>query len=261
MRFLLQCSFNGLDYQGWQKQPGQPTVQETLEKGIATLLRNPSIQLVGCGRTDRGVHASKYFAHFDHDLPLASSFCYHLNAILPESIAVQNAFAVQDAFHARYDAYCRTYEYDLHGFKSPFINKRSFQFKHWDLLVISRLQQAADVLKDYDQFFPFCLSDSGLQSYKVVLHELKWESLEPKTLKFTISANRFLRGMVRLVTGMCINVSIGKINEQQVRHALTHQVLLPISLSLPPHGLSLVDVKYTAFNTSTKSEDTGDIQT
>ncbi len=244
MRFLLECSFKGLDYQGWQSQPHAITVQETLEKSIATLLHLPAIQVAGCGRTDSGVHAKKYYAHFDYINELADDFVYHLNAILPRSIAVRQVTAVSDDFQARYDAYRRTYEYHLHGLKSPFLDEVSFYFKQFDRLNIPALQQAADVLKAYDLFYPFCLSDSGLKNYKVEIFTVLWEQSEDKKLKFTISANRFLRGMVRLITGMCINVSLRKISLDEVRTALLHQTLLPQSLSLPPHGLFLVEIKY-----------------
>lgn len=245
MRYLISCSFKGSRYHGWQSQAiTDLTVQGTLEKAFATVLHKSKIDIVGCGRTDAGVHALQYFAHFDEEDKLPLEVAYHLNAILPPDIAVSSVTQTFDDFHARYDAVLRTYEYHLHGFKSPFLDDFSYHFKFLNRLDVSILQSAADLLLSYDSFFPFCLSGSNLKHYDVQMKSVLWDSPEPGKLVFHVSANRFLRGMVRLVIGMCLNVALGKISLDQVKISLDEQRLLPKSLSVPPHGLYLTDIQY-----------------
>jgi tRNA pseudouridine38-40 synthase len=243
MRYAIALAYNGEKYEGWQIQPGRPTIQSALQAAMTTLCRN-QLEVVGCGRTDSGVHAKEYIAHFDLNEALPKDFVYHLNAILPQDIAIKEIKMVSDDFHARYDAISRTYEYYLHGFKSPFIDQLSFRIKQFDRLNPILLQSAADLLLHYDEFFPFCISNSNVDNYKVKLILAKWELIEKGKLKFTIKANRFLRGMVRLITGMCVNVALEQLTLEQVKLSLDQQVILPKSLSLPPHGLYLVNVEY-----------------
>ena len=243
MRYAAQCAYNGSRYQGWQSQPHQMTVQQTIEKSLSTLLRN-EISIVGCGRTDAGVHAKKYVFHFDTTDHLAKDFVYHLNAILPADIAVHKVTQVPEDFHARFSAQSRSYEYHIHRFKSPFIDQLSYRYKFFDQLDLALLQSAADALKAYHSFFPFCISNSGTGNYEVDIHECKWAAPVEGHLVLTITANRFLRGMVRLITGMCVNFAIGQITLEEVRQSLSDQTLLPKSLSIPAHGLYLTEVVY-----------------
>ncbi len=243
MRYAIMLAYNGTKYEGWQFQPGRLTVQSALQEALSKWCR-AQIDVVGCGRTDSGVHAKEYTAHFDLDEELPKDMVYHLNAILPPDIAIAAIKLVSDDFHARYDALSRTYEYYLHGFKSPFIDTFSYRVKQFDKLDLTKLQSAADLLLNYEQFFPFCISNSGVNNYNVRLEQAKWEKMEAGRLKFTIKANRFLRGMVRLITGMCVKVALDQLTLDQVRSSLNQQIILPKSLSLPPHGLYLVRVEY-----------------
>jgi len=243
MRYAIILAYNGRKYEGWQTQPGKPTVQSALEEALTILCRT-QIEVVGCGRTDSGVHAKVYTAHFDWNQQIPSDFVYHLNAILPPDIAIALVKLMSDDFHARYHALSRTYEYYIHGFKSPFIDQYSYRIKQFEKLDLVKLQSAADILRDYDSFFPFCISNSGVKNYNVKLDLAQWEKIEEGRLKFTIRANRFLRGMVRLVTGMCINVSLDQLTLEQVRSAMDQQIFLPKSLSLPAHGLYLTQIEY-----------------
>ncbi|MEP7267721.1 MAG: tRNA pseudouridine(38-40) synthase TruA [Saprospiraceae bacterium] len=246
MRYALKLSYDGTNFQGWQKQLGDKrTVQGELERCINILCKSDSkIEITGCGRTDTGVHAINYIAHFDWNKTLPPDFVYHLNSILPTDIAIDDTIEVDDTFHARYDAIQRRYEYHLHGFKAPFLDKWSFRIKSFDKLEMNKLNEAAGLISSFHSFYPFCLSDSGVKNYNVTIFESYWKEAAEKQLVFTISANRFLRGMVRLVTGMCVNVATGQLEMEAVKNALTNQTLLPKSLSLPPHGLYLVNVKY-----------------
>lgn len=243
MRYAVKCNYNGSKYQGWQSQPHKLTVQQAIEKSCSTFLRS-NIEITGCGRTDTGVHAKKYVFHFDLETDLPKDFVYHLNAILPPDIAFSNITNVSDEFHARFSATQRSYEYHIHGFKSPFIDHLSYRFRFFDKLNLVKLQEAADLLKTFDSFYPFCLSDSGKENYKVSLTGVNWTLPQEGQLLLTISANRFLRGMVRLITGMCLNVAIGQLTIDEVRSSLVSQSLLSKSLSIPAHGLYLTEIEY-----------------
>lgn len=243
MRYAAECAYNGAQYQGWQSQPHQITVQQTIEKSIATLLRIET-EILGCGRTDTGVHAKKYVFHFDAEKDLPKDFEYHLNAILPPDISIHQIRSVPDDFHARYSALARSYEYHLHGYKSPFIDQLSYRYKFFDHLNLNDLQSAADLLKEFHSYFPFCLSKSGSEHYQVDIKEVIWSIPQAGHLLLSITANRFLRGMVRLVTGMCVNVAIGQLTIETVRNSLLNQTLLPKSLSIPAQGLYLTEVMY-----------------
>lgn len=244
MRYFIECSYDGTPFQGWQKQPGLPTVQETLEQKLQVLLKTPVIDIVGCGRTDTGVHALRYVAHFDFDGHIEPDLIYHWNAILPAEIAVKSIRPVAETAHARFDATTRTYHYFIHGLKSPFLINKSFFYKQFSLLKIEELQQAAQLLRTHSAYFPFCLSQSGAKNYNVVFKQLEWKMSGDQGLMFSITANRFLRGMVRLIVGMCINVAIGQLKAKEVIQSLERQELLPKSWSVPPYGLYLVNIEY-----------------
>lgn len=244
MRYFIECSYDGTPFQGWQKQPGLPTVQETLEQKLQVLLKTTEINIVGCGRTDTGVHALRYFAHFDFDEDIQPDLIYHWNAILPAEIAIKGIIQVAETAHARFDATARTYQYFIHGLKSPFLINKSFFYKNFSQLKIEELQQAAELLKTHSAYFPFCLSHSGTKNYNVELKHLHWEIRGDQELVFSITANRFLRGMVRLIVGMCINVAIGQLKASEVIQSLERQELLSKSWSVPPYGLFLVNIEY-----------------
>ncbi|MDZ4707339.1 MAG: tRNA pseudouridine(38-40) synthase TruA [Saprospiraceae bacterium] len=244
MRYFIECSYDGTPFQGWQKQPGKPTVQESLEQKLGVLLRQKEIDIVGCGRTDTGVHALHYVAHFDFDGVIDPDLVYHWNAILPAEIAVKRIVPVADAAHARFDAQSRTYHYFMHGLKSPFLINKSFFCKRFSHLKLEDLQQAAQGLKAYTSFYPFCLSRSGVNNYTVDLKLLEWKYHNENELIFSITANRFLRGMVRLIVGMCIHVALGQLKESEVIQSLDRQELLIKSWSVPPCGLYLAGVNY-----------------
>jgi len=244
MRYFIECSYDGTPFQGWQKQPGKPTVQESLEHKLGVLLRQKEIDIVGCGRTDTGVHALHYTAHFDFEGHIDPDLIYHWNAILPAEIAVKRIVPVAETAHARFDATSRTYHYFMHGLKSPFLINKSFFYKQFPLLKIEDLQQAAQLLTSRTAFFPFCLSHSSAKNYIVELKHQDWQMNGEHGLIFSITANRFLRGMVRLIVGMCINVAIGQLKPKDVLNGLERQILLTKSWSVPPHGLYLVNVEY-----------------
>ncbi len=244
MRYFSELAYNGTKYSGWQKQPHSPSVQESIEQAFSTIL-GADIEAVGCGRTDTGVHASQYFMHFDFEGKFPPSFLNRVNKLLPEDIAIYRIFEVEASAHARFDANLRSYEYRIVLEKNPFETHTAWHFPFFERLNLEQVQAAAALLLEYDEFAPFCKSNNDLKTMKCNLTRSEWVLDEAgKRLTFHISANRFLRGMVRLVVGMCLNVGLGKIALDDVQRALNEQALLQKSWSVPPHGLFLTEVKY-----------------
>jgi tRNA pseudouridine38-40 synthase len=244
MRYFLTLSYLGTHYNGWQVQPNAVSVQATLESALATILRQ-AIGVAGCGRTDAGVHARYYVAHFDADGEIPHAFLQSLNSLLPKDIAVHGYRAVEPDAHARYDAYERSYEYHIALRKDPFSTETAWFFPQHEKLDITKMQAVADLLLQYAVFFPFCKTDSSTEGYGCEMKMAFWEyKPEEYRLVFHITANRFLRGMVRLIVGACINAGLGKIRIEEVKSALDDQKPLKKSLSVPPQGLFLTGVKY-----------------
>ena len=244
MRYFLTLSYLGTRYSGWQVQPNAPSVQTTLETTLRTILRE-TVEITGCGRTDAGVHAKYYVAHFDAAGALPPTFLNGLNSLLPDDIAVHDIRPVQPTAHARYDAFERSYEYHIALRKDPFSTETAWFFPQNRFFDLKKMQDVADLLPQYTAFFPFCKTDSGVDSYECQLKQAFWEQKpEEHRLIFHITANRFLRGMVRLIVGACANAGLGKIEVADVQSALDEQKPLKKSLSVPPQGLFLTDVRY-----------------
>jgi tRNA pseudouridine38-40 synthase len=244
MRYFLELSYFGKNYNGWQVQPNAPSVQAAIESAIYTVSRS-KVEIVGCGRTDTGVHAKQYFAHVDLPEPLPTSFLSRLNKVLPADIAIHRLIPMHQEAHARFDAYHRAYEYYITGQKNPFLTDTAtfvYNFKDLDR---EKMQAVANLLLQYDAFAPFCKSDHDAKTLicKVIESQWTWND-EVQTATFRIAANRFLRGMVRLIVGMCLNVGTGKTTIEEVEYALRTQTLLKNSKSAEPQGLFLMDIKY-----------------
>lgn len=244
MRYFLTLAYRGTRYAGWQRQPNAPSVQETLEQALSTILRHP-VEVTGCGRTDTGVHARYYVAHFDTDLQLPPSLLYSINSLLPSDIAVYAAAPVAADAHARFDAFERSYEYRIILRKDPFAVETEWHCPHGAMIDLEKVRAVAALIPQFREFFPFCKTDSGVDSYTCIISRSEW-LFEPAQyrLTFYISANRFLRGMVRLIVGACIQAGKGQLSVDDVRHALENQTALQKSLSVPPQGLALTGVKY-----------------
>ena len=253
MRYFAELSYQGTRYFGWQIQPGQISVQETLEQAFSTILGVP-IAMTGCGRTDTGVHARQYFAHFDCEKALPDAFERRLNKFLPPDIAIHRIVPVHPEAHARFDAFQRSYEYHLSFRKMPFEQNTCYWYGHATRPDRDLVQAAAALLTDYAEFFPFCKSEGAAKTMRCELSRAEWIfDEEADQWVFHITANRFLRGMVRLIVGMCLNVGLGKTTLDEVRHALDTQTLLKKSQSAPPQGLFLTEVLYPFSFTPTTS--------
>ena len=252
MRFFLRLSYRGTHYNGWQIQPYDPSVQETLEAALTKILR-VSIDVTGCGRTDTGVHAKGYIAHFEAPREALERFAEdyssdilkRLNKCLPEDIAVSALWEVSPETHARFDAIHRAYEYHIIFRKSPFEIDTAYHFPLIKMVDFDQLQAAAAILLDYEEFFPFCKTNTQVKTMRCELFRSEWIIDEAAgRMVFHIAANRFLRGMVRLIVGMCLNVGSGKLMLADVKEAMDKQIRLKKDLSVAATGLFLTEVKY-----------------
>jgi len=244
MRYFLTLSYRGTNYAGWQVQPNAPSVQATLEAALSTILRE-KIDITGCGRTDAGVHARFYVAHFDTEAALPPAFLNGLNSLLPNDVAVYDIRPVLPASHARFDAYERSYEYFMSLRKDPFSTETAWHYPLYARLDFDKMQEVAALLTNYPAFFPFCKTNSGLEHYNCALKAVFWQKRpEEHQWVFQITANRFLRGMVRLIVGACVQVGRGQLLVSDVKTALDEQKPLKKSLSAPPQGLFLTNIKY-----------------
>jgi tRNA pseudouridine38-40 synthase len=242
MRYFIELAYKGTHFCGWQVQPNAVSVQQKIEDVLAILLRE-KIEIVGCGRTDTGVHARYYVAHFDYEKDFPKNFIERANKLLGHDIVLKSIKPVDNAVHARFDAYSRSYEYHISFEKNPFTTETAWHFERHNMLNINDMQHAAEILRGYQSFAPFCKTNSDAQTMTCTIQNAEWVFKENKAV-FYISANRFLRGMVRLIVGACINIGLGQMTLEDLKQALNEQRPLKKSYSVPPTGLYLVDVKY-----------------
>jgi len=242
VRYFIEFSYNGTHYLGWQSQPDTPrTVQETLEKNLSMVMRTP-IKLTGAGRTDTGVHARQQFAHFDCLTEIdTEKLVYNANAVLPADIAVKRFIRVGDQAHARFDAKRRTYEYHIHTRKDPFLDMLSFQYMH--RLDIDKMNQAAALLFNHTDFECFSKVKTDVRTFICRIFEARWQR-DGQRLIFTISADRFLRNMVRAITGTLIDVGLGKISPEDFNRIIESKDRCQAGFSVPAHGLYLTQIEY-----------------
>ena len=240
MRYVIHLAYNGANYCGWQTQPNLPTVQQTLEAALTTLLRTP-IAIVGCGRTDTGVHASDFYAHFDLQMPLADNLVFKLNSYLPPDIAIFDIFPVADNFHARFSALSRTYKYYVANARLPF--KQGLYSRIYFNPDIDAMNSAAKALMEYDDFTSFAKLHTDNKTNFCHLSEAHWEN-EGEMLEFTITSNRFLRNMVRSVTGTLLDVGRGKLDIVGLRRIIEKKNRSAAGVSMPAQGLFLTKVDY-----------------
>lgn len=245
MRFFIELSYDGSQFFGWQVQPDKTTVQGELNQWLSQLLQE-EINVVGCGRTDAGVHAKQYFAHFDCEKQPYENLAYKLNSVLPETIAIQQIFKVEDEQHSRFDANLRAYTYYIHFDKNPFLRHFSYQCFYKDL-DIDLMQKVASSLVNYKDFEPLSKASEDVNHSFCDIYSsslIKKETENGLQLELTISANRFLHNMIRRIVGLLINVGRGKITEQEVVEVLTNGGQFSENFVAPPQGLHLIKVDY-----------------
>lgn len=241
MRYFIEFSYNGSSFFGYQIQPNEISVQEELEKALSTILRT-EIKTTGAGRTDTGVHAKKMFAHFDFEENISDNLVYQLNSFLPPSIAVKRIFEVKVDLHARFSATYRTYEYYISLEKNPFTENSAWQ--HWRRpLDVNKMNEACKILFEYEDFGSFAKIGGDNKTNICKIYRADWEQ-NGNELKFTVSADRFLRNMVRAIVGTMVEVGSGKISPSAMREIIEAQNRGEAGSSAPAHALFLVDVGY-----------------
>lgn len=234
-------SYFGKQYHGWQKQPNAITVQEILEDSFSKLL-GEKVSLTGAGRTDTGVHAKQMYAHFNTDLITdIQDLIYRLNAFLPSDIAVQDIYRTNDDTHARFDAISRTYEYWIVQEKNPFLRHHTHYVKY--PLNIKKMNEAAQILLEHADFECFSKSKTDVSTFLCVITEAKW-TIKNNILVFTITADRFLRNMVRAIVGTLLDVGLGKIDIEAVKAIIKSKNRSNAGASVPAKGLYLTQVIY-----------------
>jgi tRNA pseudouridine38-40 synthase len=249
LRYFIKFSYFGKSYHGWQNQPNAITVQQVLEDTVSKLLRQ-KIDLVGAGRTDAGVHASEMYAHFDFgELKDIIDFIYRLNAFLPDDIAVQDVLSTSLEAHARFDALDRTYEYWICPEKNPFLMDAANYVKY--PLDIDAMNQAASLLIGKKDFECFSKSKTDVRTYLCHVKYAHWSTHGDKFI-FKITADRFLRNMVRAVVGTLLNVGFGKVSPDYVNEVIKSKDRSKAGVSVPAKGLYLTSINYP--NTIFKNE-------
>lgn len=247
MRYFIQFAYFGKAYHGWQNQPNAITVQQVLEEGLSMLLRT-NVAVVGAGRTDAGVHAQEMFAHFDfEEIENPADLIHRLNNYLPSDIVVKSIFLVKDDAHARFHAVERTYEYFIVQEKNPFQIDTAHYI--WSTLDIDAMNKAAEILMEYEDFECFSKTHTDVKTYLCKLKKAVWEQKEDKLI-FTITADRFLRNMVRAVVGTLLEVGFKKMEPESIRAIVESKDRGRAGVSVPAKGLYLTKVLYpkTIFN-------------
>lgn len=248
MRYFIKLSFNGAAYHGWQIQPSDVSVQEAIEKALAMVLRG-EVPITGAGRTDAGVNAMTMYAHFDTIEPIKDLALLKrsLNGILPQDIAVHDIIPVSPQAHARFDATARTYKYFAHTAKSAVLGQVSWQCN--PRLDFDVMNMAASRLLDYEDFTSFSKLHTDVKTNNCHITHAGWERYHGidshvEQWVFTITADRFLRNMVRAIVGTLVEVGMHKISVEEFCHIIEKKDRCAAGTSMPAHALFLWDVKY-----------------
>jgi tRNA pseudouridine38-40 synthase len=242
MRYFVWFSYDGTAYHGWQIQPNGNSVQAELQRALSTLLRE-EISVTGAGRTDAGVHARQMVAHFDFSEAIdLEQLAYKLNRILPCDIAVDRVELVDDDMHARFSATSRTYHYYIHTKKDPFSRPYSTEL-HYEL-DFDKMNEAGRILMTYDDFVAFCKSHSDVKTTLCRVTKAEWVQTSETSWYFEITANRFLRNMVRAVVGTLIDVGRGRLTLDDFRKVIEGKRRTEAGESMPANALFLENIRY-----------------
>ncbi|MES2621443.1 MAG: tRNA pseudouridine synthase A [Bacteroidota bacterium] len=269
-RYFIHLCYDGTNYSGWQFQANAPSVQETINKALHKLLQQ-TIRSTGCGRTDAGVHAKDFYMHFDAEKEIADldDFLFRLNCVLPYDISVFKIFRVEDKAHTRFHATERTYEYYVYFDKTPFIQRYAY-YQGFYRVDWEKVLAATEFLKTIQDFTSLCLASEDFKTNICSIKETKWDilpsqhlvlkpfevedTLSPLTVphemkkgevfRFTITSNRFLRGMVRKIVGTALMVGKGKIGLEEFKDTVANKKDFRIHYLAPPQGLFLSKIKY-----------------
>ena len=243
IRYFIELAYNGTEFFGWQRQPRELSVQEVIETQLSKLHSNTPVKVVGCGRTDTGVHAKHFVLHVD--LPKIDNealFLNKMNKMLPPSIAFFNVFEVEDNKHARFDAKSRTYRYFIHQEKNPFLVKQSWLLKKE--LNLDKMNEAANYLLGEQDFTSFSKKHTDVKTNICNITKARWVRRSSNDCYFEITANRFLRNMVRATVGTLVEVGLGKMQPEEINLILEKKDRQVASISAPADGLFLWEIDY-----------------
>ncbi len=240
MRYFLEMSYDGTQYGGWQIQPNRTTIQEVVEKTLSVVLKAKICTIVA-GRTDAGVHAFQQFAHFDYPSSLPRRFFDACNSILPCDISIEAVYLANKHINARFDALRRTYEYHITTQKSTFQHR--FSIRIFNDVSIEKLNYAAEIIRSYKDFAALSKKHGSNKTTTCDIYYARWTKTETGMV-FTVTANRFLWGMVRAMVGLMLAFGNGKVSEYEFKRALNSETRLPIANSVSPKGLFLKSIEY-----------------
>lgn len=242
MRCFVKLAYNGANFHGWQSQPNADSVQERIENALTTVLRQ-DVKITGAGRTDAGVNAAVMYAHFDVSEAIADTglLVARLNSILGKDIAIYKVFPVHEDAHARFDAMARTYKYFVHTEKSPFLYP--FSWKATCPLDFDLMNEAAEKLYDFTDFTSFSKLHTDVKTNNCKITYAHWER-EGGQWVFTITADRFLRNMVRAIVGTLVDVGRGKISVKEFCEIIEKKNRCSAGTSMPGNALFLWNVEY-----------------
>ena len=242
IRYFINLSFDGQRYHGWQIQPNAISVQEELNKGLSLILRQ-QIEVVGAGRTDTGVHARVMVAHFDIDQQIdEKQLAYRLNRVMPTDISINDVYKVDNEMHARFSAKERTYRYFVHTKRDPFCRLHSVEL-HYPI-DFELMNKAAAMLLEATDFKAFCKSNHDAKTTICDVRTAHWVQIDETHWYFEISADRFLRNMVRAVVGTLMEVGRGRMTIDKMRNVVYDGTRCDAGESMPAHGLFLWNVEY-----------------
>jgi tRNA pseudouridine38-40 synthase len=241
LRYFIEISYQGKKYHGWQSQPDANSIQEEINKAISVVLQE-EIVVLGAGRTDTGVHAEQMFAHFDTTQNLDINYVFKFNSILPEDIVIYTLEKVKDDKHARFDALSRSYQYKIWLGRNPFLLDSTWQI-HYQKLDVKAMNEAAMILLEYENFQAFSKVKTEVKTFNCDVTEAKWIQ-NGNELIFHISANRFLRNMVRAIVGTLVDVGKHKISKEDFRNIIVSRDRSKAGLSVPAKGLYLTEITY-----------------
>ncbi len=240
MRYRIDLSYVGTHYHGWQSQPNASTVQETLEDALEMVLRE-NISVTGCGRTDTGVHAEYYVAHFDANAEIDAKITDRLNRLLPDDISIFSIVKADENFHARFDAKKRSYKYVITQRKNPFLKGFSWHVRY--PLNVARMQEAADKLFNYTDFTSFSKLHTDVKTNNCKIYRAEFVR-DGDQIVFHISADRFLRNMVRAIVGTLVEVGKDKLSVDDFCRIIESKDRCEACQSVPADGLFLTEVEY-----------------
>ncbi len=244
MRYFLEIAYKGTHFHGFQEQEGVPTIQGAINKTLATLLGH-QVNSVGSGRTDTGVHCLKQFMHFDSEKEILDrqNFIYRMNRILPSDILIRDIFPVREELSARFSANSRSYEYHITRVKNPFLHEFAYFFP-MPCLNISKMMEATPILLNYTDFEAFSKVHTEVMHFICHIKKAEWKEEAHGKLVFYITADRFLRGMVRAIVGTLLEVGCGRLSIKGFEQVIQSKDRRKAGRAVPPQGLYLADVSY-----------------